>query len=282
MADQISDGQDFSNAPIIMAIDVGNTRAKLGLFRTAANGIPEALTIHACVLDSTPNLHHAVHSWAMESGVPLPQTVAVAGSDPDTRDKLLANWPFTMIRPVIVEHFRQIPIRVEVDCPERVGIDRLLNTFAAWKMVKNALPVIAVDSGTATTVDLMTSDGTFCGGSILPGLRLSAQAMHDYTARLPLLNTDAELSELPHLPGRNTEDAMRAGLFVGQLGAVRELCHRLTEASFRSFKQMVSPAVFVSGGGGRQLVNHLSGAIYVDSLALHGLALLSQAGICKE
>jgi type III pantothenate kinase len=138
-------------------------------------------------------------------------------------------------------------------------------------------PAIVVDSGTATTVDLMTSDYAFRGGSILPGLRLSAYAMHDYTARLPLLNVDENLTSLPELPGRNTEDAMKAGLFIGQLGAVRELIHRLAQAATERFRETVPPQVYVTGGGGRQLVDYLSDTIYVDSLPLHGLARLSQA-----
>jgi type III pantothenate kinase len=177
--------------------------------------------------------------------------------------------------PVSIRGSAQIPIEIDVEFPSRVGIDRLLNVFAASRMLQEPRPVIAIDSGTATTVDLMTTDRVFRGGSILPGLRLSAHAMHDYTARLPLLNVDEELATLPEVPGRNTEAAMRAGLFIGQLGAVKELTARLTVAAFTTFRESVSPQLFVTGGGGRHLVEHLPNAIFVDSLALHGLAMLS-------
>ena len=73
---------------------------------------------------------------------------------------------------------------------------------------------------------------------------------------------------------------MRAGLFIGQLGAVRELVDRLTAAAVHRFGQTDSPAIVVTGGGGRQLVRHLAGATFIDSLALHGLAML--AGVSQS
>lgn len=263
-----------ADASAVAAIDVGNTRAKFGLFRVTSGQLPVPLHLAACVLQSTPSLEAALKSWISDLQVGLPAVAAVAGSDPESRDQLLADWPFPDCRPVAISHCGQIPVEVDVEFPERVGIDRLLNTYAALRMAQRQQPVIVVDSGTATTVDLMTADGIFRGGSILPGLRLSAHAMHDYTARLPLLDTDQEPCELPPLPGRSTEAAMRAGLFIGQLGAVRELMAGLASASALQYRQAQPPALFVSGGGGRQLAPHLTGAQYVDSLALHGLAML--------
>jgi type III pantothenate kinase len=259
----------------IIAIDVGNTRAKFGLFVSCGNGLIQPVEVIARVLNETPDLADALHQWWSARSGTTPQTAMIAGSNPDVRDRLIENWPLENCRPVAVSRPDQIPIEVDVEFPSRVGIDRLLNVFAAGRRLQQPGPVIAIDSGTATTVDLMTSNRTFRGGSILPGLRLSAHAMHDYTARLPLLNVDEELASLPEVPGRNTEAAMRAGLFIGQLGAVKELAARLTQAAFTTFRESVTPQLFVTGGGGRQLVEHLPNAIFVDSLALHGLAMLS-------
>ena len=138
------------------------------------------------------------------------------------------------------------------------------------------LQLIVVYSLPSTTVYLMTAYQTFRFVSILPGLRLSAFAMHDYTARLPFLSVDDEPAGLPVVPGRNTEDAMRAGLFIGQLGAVRELVDRLSSAAMNRFEEKEPPVIVVTGGGGRQLTQNLSGAVFIDSLALHGLAMLAQ------
>ena len=262
-------------ANLVLAVDVGNTRAKFGLFGLLENGGTEPLGIVARVLTETADLAAALYDWWRLQGVSLPRIAMIAGSDPETRDQILNTWPLRGCAPVVISGYQQIPIGMDVDVPGRVGVDRLLNVFAASRLQEGIRPVIVVDSGTATTVDLMTSNCVFRGGSILPGLRLSAQALHDYTARLPLLSVDEERQDLPEVPGRNTEAAMRAGLFIGQLGAVRELCARLAISSRQTFGEILVPQVFVTGGGGRQLVAHLPEARYIDSLPLHGLALLS-------
>ena len=258
----------------VLAIDIGNTRAKFGVFHVNPNHSVVPITIVARVLDQLPSVSDALVAWWQTLQLPAPIEAIVAGSDPETRDQLINAWPLAACRPAAIASYQQIPIAVDVDVPAKVGIDRLLNVFAAGRLLAPDRSVIVVDSGTATTVDLMTAEQTFRGGSILPGLRLSAYAMHDYTARLPLLNVDEEPAELPDVPGRNTEDAMRAGLFIGQLGAVRELVNRLQHAAVHRFGASDSPAIVVTGGGGRQLVHHLAGATFIDSLALHGLAWL--------
>jgi len=267
----------MQHRPGLLTIDIGNTRAKFGIFRMDQNGLPDPVRIEARVLDQTRCLADELQEWWQMLNTAGPVQAVVAGSDPESRDLLIDAWPWAACRPVVVADYRQIPVTLDVDVPERVGIDRLLNVFAGRRLLASNHAVIVVDSGTATTVDLMTADQIFCGGSILPGLRLSACAMHDYTARLPLLHVDEEPSELPAVPGRNTEAAMRAGLFIGQLGAVRELVSRLATAAADQFGEKTPPVIVVTGGGGRQLVQHLTGAIYVDSLALHGLAMLGHA-----
>ena len=259
----------------VLAVDVGNTRAKFGLFRVVSHSNVEPVRIAACLIDPARNPSSDLKIWLASQSDSAPDSTILAGSDPDVRDRMLNNWPSSIAAPFVVDTFHQIPISIDVDVPERVGIDRLLNAHAVRCLCERDRSVVIVDSGTATTVDLVTSDGTFRGGSILPGLRLSAMALHDYTARLPLLDVDEDRDVLPVVPGRNTRQAIEAGLFVGQLGAVRELVQRLSAAARDQFGETTATRVVISGGGGRQLVRDLSDAIYVDSLALHGLALLA-------
>jgi len=270
----------MKRVPDLLAIDIGNTRAKFGLFHVNQSQSIEPISIVARVLDQTSSLADELRTWWQTLNLSVPGRAIVAGSDPETREQLTSTWPFTNGAPAVIADHKQIPIGMDVDVPEKVGIDRLLNVFAGGRLFAVDRPIIVVDSGTATTVDLMTADQTFRGGSILPGLRLSACAMHDYTARLPFLSVDDEPADLPVVPGRNTEDAMRAGLFIGQLGAVRELIGRLSTAAVDRFGETEPPVIVITGGGGRQLTQNLSGAVFVDSLALHGLAML--ADLCTN
>lgn len=262
----------------IAALDIGNTRMKLGLFAPGNRGLPEALQVKACVIESCGQVLQELQQWWSELGDQRPRLLLAAGSDPDLRDEVAGCWPLQKCPLRLVRSGTELPVLADVDFPERVGIDRMLNAIAARHWRINTGPVIVVDSGTATTVDLATSDGTFRGGSILPGLRLSARALHEYTARLPLLEVDDLAGEWPSVPGRNTVAAIRTGLLLGQLGAVRELIRQLSEAAERLFGESLPPEVLITGGGGRLLSEHLPGARFVDSLALHALAFLGLSG----
>ena len=95
-----------------------------------------------------------------------------------------------------------------------VGIDRLVDAVAVNRLREPGRAAVIVDVGTAITVDLVAADGAFLGGSILPGLAMSARAMHEFTDLLPLVDV-SELSEPPPALGTATEEAMRSGLFWG-------------------------------------------------------------------
>jgi type III pantothenate kinase len=268
----------MSSQRMIIAVDAGNTRAKFGAFRVSDQAVVSPVSIHAVVLNESDDLPCELERWAATLPGPAPVAAVIAGSNPAARDSILDDWPLLKVVPRMISQGSQIPVGIDVDFPERVGIDRLLNVYAAFELLpQGTRPVISIDSGTATTVDLMTSNRVFRGGSILPGLRLSALAMHEYTARLPLINVDEEPEEEPSLPGRNTESAMRAGLFWGQLGAVRELSGRMAAAAMTQYGETIEPQIFLTGGGGRQMARHLPNAIFVDCLALNGLATLTAA-----
>ena len=96
------------------------------------------------------------------------------------------------------------------------GIDRLVDAVAANRLRKSHRPAAIVDVGTAITVDLVAADGAFLGGSILPGIALSARALHEFTDLLPLVDV-GELVEPPPALGTDTEAAMRSGLFWGAM-----------------------------------------------------------------
>jgi type III pantothenate kinase len=127
-----------------------------------------------------------------------------------------------------------VPIRAGVDEPDRVGIDRLLNAVAARDLVRPGQGAIIVDAGSAVTVDLLDEDGTFAGGTILPGLRLMALSLRDYTAQLPLVDATGSLPSGP--PGKNTEAAMKLGILYAVAGGIdaviRETASRCTTAPY--------------------------------------------------
>jgi type III pantothenate kinase len=160
-----------------------------------------------------------------------------------------------------------LPLQVNVDQPERVGVDRLAAAVAANALRDPARAAVVVDSGTAITVDLVDERGVFQGGAILPGVRLVAKTLHEHTDVLPEIVLRPG-QPLPAACGRNTRAALESGLFWGVVGAVKELISRLRQ-------QVESPPqVFLSGGDGKLIASVLRDeAEYVPHLALRGAAL---------
>ena len=90
-------------------------------------------------------------------------------------------------------------MKINLEQPNHAGIDRILNAVACNTIRPAGTPAVIVDTGTATTVDAISPDGAFEGGSILPGFELCARALHQYTALLPFVTID-ELCNESHEP----------------------------------------------------------------------------------
>ena len=155
-----------------LAVDVGNTRAKFGVFETVAAAAPQVVAISAVRLVETEDLADGLQTWLASVDTPNVDSAIIAGSNPPARDRLIEAWPLPDVPCRMIESHADVPIGVDVDEPNCVGIDRLLTAYAAHRLFAPQQTAIVVDSGTATTVNLVTGDGVFRGGSILPGLRL--------------------------------------------------------------------------------------------------------------
>lgn len=260
---------------LLVAIDVGNSRIKLGLFKKVCHKaelrqLPTYMRSMAVDLDAEIpwcELSQWVHE--IHDGV---STVVLGGVNPRGRDKVLDGWPATCWpEPVIIDNPFVFPIEINVDSPRTVGVDRLFNAIAANVIRPDGQAMIIVDSGTATTVDVVSPDGVFEGGAILPGFQLCSRALHQYTALLPHI-ANSELAEsTPTALGKNTRDAIRSGLFWGQLGAVKELLRHLRPR----FQE--EPLIVVTGGAGRLLVPQLPRVVLHEPfLALQGLVIVGQ------
>jgi type III pantothenate kinase len=210
-----------------VVVDVGNSRVKWG--RCDMTGITGIVA-----------LPHDVNAWDEQAHnwrdvLPAPTHWTVAGVVPFTIDRL-RDWAIARGDQIeVVTSYEQIPIRVDVDQPESVGLDRILGAAAARALFPGR-KLLVVDAGSAVTINLI--DGAFRGGAIFPGLRLMAEAMHAQTAKLPKVTLDKPEA----FPGRNTDAAIRAGLCTVMIGAV-ERCARLIQPD----------AIIFTGGDGALL-----------------------------
>lgn len=250
---------------MLIAVDIGNTSIKLGCFAEPATDWPR-------LLQTTSLATRDAGTWHSLEQLPPEPTSWFVGSVHRDAEIQLAKW---------VAHHRphdsyrrlanaDLPIVIDVDFPERVGIDRLLAAVAANALRRPNRPAIVVDAGTAVTVDVISAEGAFQGGIIWPGWRMMAQSLAGNTDALPLVTAGLEEGPPPIL-GKSTEKAMRSGLFWGNVGAVREFIARLRA-------ELPSEAdVYVTGGDAQRLARlACSDSQQADELVLAGIVLAAR------
>ncbi len=167
-------------------------------------------------------------------------------------------------RPVVVgKQGCALPVDVRVDEGTQVGPDRLVNTVAGFD--KYGGDLIVVDFGTATTFDVVDTDGAYIGGVISPGVNLSLQALHEAAAALP--NVDVTKPE--RVIGTNTVACMQSGVFWGYVGLVNGVCDRIKAERGRPMKVVSTGGLAPLFQQGHALFDH-----FEDDLTMHGLTVI--------
>lgn len=169
---------------------------------------------------------------------------------------------FPNCRVFIIGRDFSIPIKNQYKSPEQVGHDRLVNALAVKSCYR--LPAMVVDFGTAITIDVISKKGDYLGGVIVPGIKLSLDALYKNTALLPLLNARKPKAVL----GKDTENSILSGIFYGYSFLVDGLIKELK-------KTLKTPPVIVATGGNLKIMKSLCREIdhYQPSLTLKGIEI---------
>ncbi|MCC6597368.1 MAG: type III pantothenate kinase [Alphaproteobacteria bacterium] len=123
-----------------------------------------------------------------------------------------------------------IPIEIDLDRPEDVGADRLVNALAV--RVHYELPAIVIDFGTATTFDAIDRDGRYIGGVIATGIDVSMEALHRAASKLPKVS----VRRTEKVIGRTTIEAMQSGVYWGYKSLLEGLSAQIrTELGGKAF-----------------------------------------------
>jgi type III pantothenate kinase len=259
---------------MLLVLDVGNTNTVLGVYEMSGAGfVPKSgtrLVAHWRVATIKTNT-------VDEYGVLFRNLFAIEKVDAaDVRGIIISSvvppMDFTL-RKVCERYFHTKPLFVEpgvktgmpvlYDNPAEVGADRVINGVAAFE--KYGGPCVVVDFGTATTFDTVSKKGEYLGGVIAPGLGISAQALFEHTARLPLV----DIRRPDKVIGTNTVASIQAGLFFGYLGLVDGILERL-------LAELGPETTVVATGGLAQLIGEHSRHIKSvdDLLTLDGLRIV--------
>jgi type III pantothenate kinase len=238
---------------MILAIDAGNSRVKWGWHDGKGwTSVATVSLVEFAAASDHVNPFSVTHAD--------PQRIIISNVAGDGAHHLLVNWTSIFdAEPIWLRaEAKRCGVTNQYERPEQLGPDRWAALIAA-RAVHHG-PCLVVNSGTATTVDMLTADGVFRGGAILPGVELMRFVLHEHTGRLPI--QEGGYRDAP----RNTMDAIETGCRHAQAGAV--------ERMYRVFRELeLNPLCIVAGGAGRVLVDQLSmPRRYIENLVLDGLA----------
>lgn len=168
------------------------------------------------------------------------------------------------ITPMIVGEGTKTGIRIDTPNPKEIGADRIVDAVAAYQ--KYGGPVIVVDFGTATTYDLITENGSFVAGITCPGIRISANALWNDTAKLP----EIEIEKPASILAKDTITSMQAGLVYGCIGQTEYIINKIKEES-----GLTNAKVVATGGLGKLIAESTDTIdIYDQMLTMEGLRMI--------
>lgn len=249
---------------MLLALDAGNTNITIGLFDEGGLRTRWRLrTVRDQTADEWGILMRNLFSLA---GVDVSAvTGVIVSSVVPPVDESLAQMSrrYFQVDAVFVRHHTDTGLKILYDNPAEVGADRIVNSVAG--MQKYGLPCIIVDLGTAITFDVVSRDAEYLGGIICPGVNLSALALSQNTAKLPLVSFE----EPTKLIGTNTVGSMQSGLFYGAISSIDGILKRLiTEVGVRDVQTVATGGQARLLMGRSQYLKHLDEDLTLDGLRM--------------
>jgi len=249
---------------VLLLVDIGNTNVKFGI---DVNGeLRSRWRVHTDRTSMPDEWWIVLNTLAVADGIDLP---GIDGAVVSSSVPSVTPWITTMIRdrigiePVVVGPTTDLGVTVNVDNPTEVGPDRLVDAAAAYHQFGG--PVVVLDFGTATTLNVVDHDGAFIGGAIAPDLRSAHDALVGKAAKL----TSVDLVFPASVIGRNTVAAMQSGIMLGYVGLINGLIDQI-DAELDEQPTVVSTGGF--GGVFKDRCPRIS--TYAPDLTIDGLRLV--------
>ena len=227
-----------------IVVDYGNSSAKVGIF----DG--DKLTAQHNFL-TTEELKKFLENFSADNFI-----ISSVTKDPHQ----VSAWATLVKQKFILNPQLPLPVQVKYATPATLGVDRIAGVCGAQHAFPNTNTLV-IDAGTCITFDFLDKHGNFLGGGISPGLMMRFQAVHTFTARLPLVASADE----PPLIGDSTERCIQSGVINGITAEINGVIS-LYKQKFEGL------TVILSGGDARFFENKLKGSIFaVPELVLSGL-----------
>ncbi len=250
---------------MLLVVDVGNTNITYGVYKDdelittfrMMSKTPRTSDEYGILIREMLNINNVRYEDI--SGC------IVASVVPNIMHSLLSGIAkYIYEKPMIVGSGIKTGIKIITENPKEIGPDRIVDAVGAYE--KYGGPVLVLDFGTATTYDLVTADGEFAAGITAPGIRISAKALWEDTAKLP----EIEIRKPKSILAQETISSMQAGLVYGQIGQTEYIINKVKEES--GLKDM---KVIATGGLGRIISDETDAIdVYDRNLTLEGLKII--------
>ncbi len=246
---------------MILTFDIGNTRTNIGLYK-------DSLVKKFWILSK--DLEDGLEEVLSENIPDVKITGAVIGSVvKGFEDKITAVLrKIYGIETVIISFNSKLPIKLGVDYPEKLGVDRLINGAYAYNKFNQS--VIVIDCGSAITLDVVNNEGKFLGGIIALGLKNQLQAISSYTSALPELS----LKNIETNIGKNTQEAILSGVINGTASMIDGMIEKCSKEFLNRLSN--KPKIILTGGDAGFIQSYLKTKIDIvdENFTLNGLKYL--------
>lgn len=216
---------------MLLTIDIGNTNIVFALYEGDKQ-------IEQARMETTGKIPESINDIAQK--YPNINDVIVSSVVPKANEAIEKSCAYLLkVEPVFVTH-ENAGIEIDLDCPDEVGADRLVNAVAVHAHYKkpDKKGAVIIDFGTATTFDVIDENGVYRGGVIAPGINLSMTALHMAAAQLPELSVESTEKVI----GKNTKDAMQSGIYWGYISLIEGIIKRIAK------EMNETPYVIATGG----------------------------------
>lgn len=247
---------------MILAIDVGNTNIKYGVYDKDA--LVASFRVSSRLSRTADEYGSVLVNLLSDKGIEKGEIkgIIVSSVIPHLNYTICHMCEYFFgIAPLMVGPGIKTGLDVKVESPKEVGADRIVNSVSAYN--KYGGPIVVIDFGTATTFNVIDGKGALIGGVIAPGIKTSLESLVKNTAQLPMI----ELVSPKSVIAKNTETNMQAGIIFGFAGLVDNILNKIkAELGSENVK------VVATGGLGEIIAKEVKSISIVDrTLTLDGL-----------
>ena len=247
---------------MLLAIDLGNTNIKYGVFD--GDKLVASFRVSSRISRTADEYGSVLVGLLSDSGIKKSDIDGIIFSSviPALNYTICHMCEYFLgISPLIVGPGIKTGLNIKADNPREVGADIIVNSVSAYN--KYGGPIVVIDFGTATTFDVINANGELIGVVIAPGIKTSLEGLATKTAQLPMVELDAPKTVI----GKNTKHCMQAGMFFGFAGLVENIVKKIKkEMGLDKIK------VVATGGLGEIIAKEVKAIDVVDrTLTLDGL-----------